>query len=225
MPLSSALPVVGSEAGALDPRINPQLGEFGSLMQPWSEEFTGVPDIKQDPSYQFRLQEGADALERSAAARGGLLTGATAKAMERYAQDYASTEYANAYQRSLGEYQQAYNIFNQNQANQYNRLAGMAGLGQTAAGQLASSGQYAAGNIGNILLGGASQQAQAMQNAAAARASGYVGGANAWGGALQGGTNNLSQLLLLSQLFGQGQNPGQSLLNAWTQNPGASWIG
>lgn len=56
-------------------------------------------DITQDPSYQFRLNEGMKALENSAAARGGLLSGGFAKKALRYAQDYASTEYQNIYNR------------------------------------------------------------------------------------------------------------------------------
>jgi hypothetical protein len=196
----------GGETGNLSSLVNPELGEFGSLMQPFGEEFAAPTEetMQLTPGYQFRLQEGTEALERSAAARGGLLTGATAEALTRYGQDYASGEYSNVYNRALTEYQQAYNIFQQNQANQFNRLASMSGMGQTAAGQISSAGQFAAGNVGNILLGSAAQQGQSIQQAAAARASGYVGSANAWTGALQGGVGNLSQLLMLQQQRGQG---------------------
>ncbi len=189
----------GGETGNLSSLVNPDLGEFGSLMQPFGEEFEAptLETMQLTPGYQFRLQEGRDVLEHSAAARGGLLTGATAEALTRYGQDYASGEYSNVYNRALTEYQQAYNIFQQNQANQFNRLASMSGMGQTAAGQLSSAGQFAAGNVGNILLGSAAQQGQSIQNAAAARASGYYDSANAWNNALQGGVGNLSQLLMM----------------------------
>ena len=56
-------------------------------------------DIKQDPSYQFRLDESMRALEGSAAARGNLMSGGFARRALRYAQDYASTEYSNIYNR------------------------------------------------------------------------------------------------------------------------------
>src|SRR6202008_2057655 len=102
---------------------------------------------KTDPGFQFRLKTGLDALQNSAAARGGLLSGNTAKALEDYSQNYASNEYSNVYGRSLGEYQQAYNIFQNNQANKFNRLASLSGLGQTSAGQLNSAGQSAASNV------------------------------------------------------------------------------
>lgn len=195
----------GGQTTDLSSLVNPELGEFGSLMQPFGEEFTAptAETMQQEPGFQFRLQEGLDALQHSAAARGGLLTGATAEAITRYGQDYSSNEYQNVYNRALTEYQQAYNIFQQSQANQFNRLASMSGTGQTAAGKLSSAGTSAGGNIANILMGGAAQQGQALQNAAAARASGYVGSANAWGGALQGGLGNLSDLLLMQQLFEQ----------------------
>ena len=192
-------------AGGLDPQINPELGSFGSLMQPFGETFT-APEVTEDPGYQFRLKEGMDALEHSAAARGGLLTGATAEALTDYSQGLASQEYGNAYNRALTEYQQAYNIFQQNQANQFNRLSSLSGGGQTAAGNLSSAGQFAAGNIGNILLGSSGQIGNTIQQGAAARASGYVGSANAATGALQGGVNNIGQMMMLQNLFGQGGN-------------------
>ncbi|KKN66886.1 hypothetical protein LCGC14_0466610 [marine sediment metagenome] len=190
------------EAGNLSSLVNPELGEFGSLMQPFGEEFEAptLETMQLTPGYQFRLQEGQDVLEHSAAARGNLLTGATSEALTRYGQDYASGEYSNVYNRALTEYQQNYNIFQQNQANQFNRLASLSGVGQTAAGQLSSAGQFAAGNVSNILLGSAAQQGQSIQNAAAARASGYVGSANAITGGIAGATGSLSDLLLAQAL-------------------------
>ncbi len=64
-----------------------------------------------DPGYGFRIGEGERALERSAAARGGLLSGGFGRKLTRYAQDYASNEYTNV----------------------YNRISNIAGLGQVAA--------------------------------------------------------------------------------------------
>ena len=178
----------------------------------WNQQFqapTGATE-QNDPGFQFRLQQGQQALERSAAAKGGLLTGGTAQAEQQFGQDYASNEYGNVYNRALGQYQQAYNQFQQNQANQYNRLAGLAGTGQTSAGQLASAGQASASNSGNILLAGAQGQSNAIQNAAAARASGYASGANAWGGAAGGIGGGIQQAILLSQL-GNYNNPTSGL--------------
>jgi len=99
-----------------------------------------------DPSYSFRFQEGLKALDRSAAARGGLLSGGALKAAQRYGQEFASNEFGNA----------------------YNRLASRAGFGQTASTNMGGAAGSFGANAGNLMTG-----------AGAARASGYVGGANA----------------------------------------------
>lgn len=202
--------------------INPDLGARGSLMQGWNQQFTAPTNVTEanDPGYQFRLNQGMQALQNSAAARGGLLSGGTAKQLEQYGQDYASNEYGNVYNRALGEYQQNYNIFQQNQANQFNRLASLAGLGQVTAGQLSGAGQSAAGNVGNILLTAGGQMGQNINNAGAARASGYVGGANAWSGALGNIGSNIGQLMTLNQLLNNGGG-GTPNYSAWGGDPSA----
>jgi len=126
---------------------------------PLSTEYTpfGMKQFQQDPDYAFRMQEGMKALERSAAARGGLLSGGMLKGAQRYGQDLASQEYMNAFNR----YQAERNA-------QLNPLQSLAGVGQTATNQLGQAGQTMAGNVG-----------QALGAAAQARASGYIGGANA----------------------------------------------
>jgi hypothetical protein len=53
-----------------------------------------------DPSYEWRFKEGQKALERSAAARGTLLTGGTLKALAAYGQGLASTEFGNIFDRN-----------------------------------------------------------------------------------------------------------------------------
>jgi hypothetical protein len=69
---------------------------------------TGEHILAQDPGVAFRQSEARKALEASAAARGGLLSGSTLAALQRQGQELASTEYANAYQRWLGENQLRY---------------------------------------------------------------------------------------------------------------------
>jgi hypothetical protein len=124
------------------------------------------------------------ALQNSAAARGTLLTGGTAKDLQSFGQDYASNEYGNVYGRALGEFTNRYNIFKQNQNDQYNRLASLAGLGQTSAGQLTNAGQGFANNASNILMNSGQQIGQQYNNAGAARASGYAANGNIWGSTL-----------------------------------------
>lgn len=154
-----------------------QLSQLAGNFQPWTQQFeapTGANE-QNDPGYAFRLQQGNEALQKSASAGGNLLTGGTAKAIQQYGQDYASNEYSNVYNRALGQYQQNYNIFEQNQANQFNRLAAVAGAGQTAAGQLGQEGQAASSNISNTLLTGAGQIGNSLMQQGAATASGYAG--------------------------------------------------
>lgn len=190
------------------------------LLTPFSEKFNAPTSVTEqnDPGYQFRLQQGQAALQNSAAAKGSLLSGNTLEAQQQYGQNYASNEYGNVYSRAMQEYQQRYGIFENNQTNQFNRLAAVSGAGQTAATTLGQQGQQAAQNVGNINMTTGAQQGQDIQNAAAATASGYVGGANAWSGALGGNANSLSQLLMMQKLFGGGgssslfADPSQNVL-------------
>ena len=83
------------------------------LAQPWTTPFQSpgdfkspgdfqAPNVTDDPGFKFRMAEGQKALERSAAAKGTLLTGGTLKDLGQYSQGLASQEYANAYGRALG---------------------------------------------------------------------------------------------------------------------------
>lgn len=149
--------------------------------------------VQMDPGFQFRLAEGQKALERSAAARGGALGGAALKGITRYAQDYSSGEYGNAYTR-------AFNTFQANRSNRLNPLLSLAGLGQTATTTLGNEGGQFAQNAGSNLIGTGANLANLATQAGNARASGYVGNANAWNGALTGVGNNLQSLAMLSML-------------------------
>lgn len=173
----------------------------GSLSTPYSGTFnapTGLTE-ENDPGYQARLKLGTDALQKSAAARGSVLTGGTAKALDSYAQDYASNEYGNVYNRALTDYTTKYNAYNNDQTNQYNKLAALSGVGQQQAQQLATQGQNASNNVTQNLLTSGQNIGQQINNAGAATASGYVGAGNAWGGALGGIGSNLDSLALISQ--------------------------
>src|SRR5207253_2960188 len=117
---------------------------YGSFEAP-----TGVTE-QNDPGYQCRLQQGQQALENSAAARGGLFSGNTAKALSDYAQGSASNEYGNVYNRALQTYGTNYNTFRNNNADLYSRLTGLSGQGLSAAGTLGGQLQSGAGNMANI---------------------------------------------------------------------------
>lgn len=57
--------------------------------------------VANDPGYQFQFNEGQRGLERSAAAKSGLLSGGTLQSLVQYGQDYASTSYDKALSRNL----------------------------------------------------------------------------------------------------------------------------
>jgi hypothetical protein len=84
--------------------------------QPAAFQFR-AEDMQTDPGYGFRLSEGLKALERSAAARGGLLSGGTGKALTRYGQEAASQEFGNAFARALT----GYGLEREREADQYGR--------------------------------------------------------------------------------------------------------
>lgn len=82
---------------------NPSAGRFSPVDPYQAPNFvppTGL-DFINDPGYKARMQMGADAIENSAAARGGILSGGTLKALERYGQDFGTNEFGNVFNRGL----------------------------------------------------------------------------------------------------------------------------
>jgi hypothetical protein len=133
--------------------------------------------LDMDPGYAFRLGEGMKALERVQAARGNMLSGGAIKAGQRYAQDFASGEYGNA----------------------YNRLANIAGLGQTVGGQLGTAAQQFGQTAGETM----SQGANALAAGRIGRTSGYMGGIGGAVGAYQNYQNQQQQNQLFRDIYGR----------------------
>lgn len=106
----------------------------GSLLAPWNTPFTprDPSQIASDPAYQFQLGQGLQGVQRSAAARGTLLTGGTIKALDQYGQGLASTYNDKYYNRDLGEYNIAKQNFYDNQDRPFNKLSSLAALGKPA---------------------------------------------------------------------------------------------
>lgn len=90
------------------------------------------------PGYQFGLDEGRGQIEASAAARGGLNSGATLKALQRYGNDYADQQGFTPYM---------------------NRLASLFGGAQTSANNMSQSGQYYGGQMGQNMQNAANARA------------------------------------------------------------------
>lgn len=140
-------------------------------------------NFEKDPSYQFRKQEGMDGIESSAAAGGGLLSGAALKALNGYNSNLASQEYGNAWQRDQAEKQnlfntlsgnrsQDYQLFSNEDSRKYNQYANLAGVGQQTATQLGQFGAQNAQNQGNAAINGANAQANGLIGAAGAKTQG-----------------------------------------------------
>ena len=163
-------------AGAQAAARAPGFGDF-------NRDFT-LADFTKDPGYDFRMQQGTQALDRSAAARGGALGGAAIKAAQRYGQDFASNEYQNAYNR-----------FNNDRTQRFNRLASLAGIGQTATRDVAQQGAQVASNVAGNMIGAGNSQA-----------AGYI----AQGNAVSGAANSLGNWAMYQSM---NQQPQQQWYN------------
>ena len=177
--------------------LSEMLGTPGKgLLTPWTGKFQ-APTAAQaaaTPGYQFQLKQGEDALQNSAAARGGLLSGGTLAGLNNYAQGIASENYQNTFSNALTQYQNAYQSFLNNQNNTYNRLLGVS-----------NQGLGAANSAGNLISGIGGDIASLYGQQGAARAGGTIGSANSLVGMIPGLTGNLSQLAgAIPGLFGGG---------------------
>lgn len=126
---------------------------LSQMQDPNFQKNFSMSDFQQDPGYQFQLSEGNKAINAAAAARGMGNSGATMKALTAYGQNMANQSYNDAYNR-----------YNNNQTNNFNRLSTLAGLGSGANNQQVAS----SANFGNQI----SQNQLGVGNAQAA---GYMG--------------------------------------------------
>jgi hypothetical protein len=146
----------------------------GSGFGEFNKDFTAADfDINKDPGAVFRQQEAMKALSRTYAGSGNFLSGGALKGITKYNQDFASQEFGNAFDR-----------FNVNKTNRFNRLATVAGIGQTSANAIGNAGQNYANNVGN--------NATNLGNS--------IGSASLYGGrqlnnAVQSGANSISNYL------------------------------
>lgn len=151
-------------------RLGAGLAAGGEFATPFSKtNFTA------DPGYAFRLSEGNKALNASAAARGGLISGNALRAAQNYGQELGSQEYQNAFNRYYSE-----------RNNMLNPLQSLAGIGQSSANTLSNAaGQYGV-NAGNLASATGAAQGNALLAGANAKASAYQGYGTATGQMLGG---------------------------------------
>jgi hypothetical protein len=167
------------------PWISAGTNALSQIQNPKFQQGFTMADFQQSPGYAFDLQQGQQAIERAQAAAGSLNSGGTGKALAQYTQNMANNDY-----------QQAFNNFNTTQNNQYNRLASLAGAGQTANHQLNAAGQNYAGQVGQNTMAAANAQAGATM------AQGQI-----WGNTLSSLGGNVGGMQMLSQM-GRGGGGG-----------------
>ena len=137
----------------------------------------GAGDYQADPGYAFRLSEGQKALDRQAAARGGLISGGALKAAQRYGQEMGSQEFGNAFNRALTSYNTG--VASENQL--YNRQAALSGIGQTATNLVGQANQNYGTSVGNALMNQGANAGNARMAAASAYGSALSGIGSAYG--------------------------------------------
>lgn len=160
-----ALPATANQPATDDPTQayygDSQDDQYGDFTKPFGvEEFYNYAD----PGYAFQLQQGNQALQNSAAAGSGAMSGAALKDLMSYNQQYAGSSYNDAFNR-----------YQTQQGNIFSRLSSLAQLGQNAAAGVGAQGTQLAGQAG-----------QSLQAGGAAAGAGLVGAGNALG---QGATN------------------------------------
>jgi hypothetical protein len=177
--------------------------DFGQYAKPF-----GAEAFEKDPGYAFRQSEGMKALERSASARGGLLSGGALKGIQRFGQDLASQEFGNAFNRYTTE-----------RAARLGTLGSLTGAGQSASNIMTgAAGQYGSQTAGNTLARGQATAQNALNRGEAtagmalglgqATAGTALGRGNAMVGAATDYYGNQGNLAL-----GQGQNIAQNQYN------------
>ena len=172
---TTANPYSTQNYGASQGQLNSANGLYSGAL---TQQFT-PSSLNLSPAYQFQLQQGQQALNAAGAATGMLQTGQGIKNVENYTQNQANTAY-----------QSAFNNFQTNQNNLYNRLSGLVTPGANATQGANSAMQSTGANMANTTMSGTSAANNYLTGAAAANAAGTMGTANALSGAATNGVNS-----------------------------------
>lgn len=143
--------------GDLAPYRDAGLADYNALRANVGTSF------QESPGYRFAFDEGVNAIDRAASARGLLNSGARLRELTRFGQGVANQEYGNW----------------------LSRLQALAGVGQTATGQAASLAASAGGQGAGMIQQAGTNAAQMQMQGGQAQAAGQVNSANA----LMGGLN------------------------------------
>jgi len=160
-----------------------------------------MSDFQQDPGYAFRLSEGLKAMNATAAARGGLMSGGALKAGQQYGQDMGSQEYQNAYNR-----------YQTNRSNQLAPLGALTSAGMNAAqntsatnalygSQMGANSQNYASGQNELSMGGQNRASQYLTGGQEAQAAGNMGAQNSMNQGFSNAGSSLQNALLMNRLF------------------------
>lgn len=168
---------------ALAELLGVQPGSYGALPNGYLTQQQTAPfsfdpsSITSSPGYQFAQQQGLSAVANSEAPNVGALSGPALKALTSFSTGTAEQYYNDYYNQALNTYNTNFSTQQTSQNNIFNRLSALAGIGQSAASQQATSGsQLATGAAQATAASGASQGAAAIGvgNAASSAANGYA---------------------------------------------------
>ena len=186
-----------------------------------------LAQLQATPGYQFQLEQGLQGVNNSAAAKGGLLSGANIKAINNYAQGQASTGYQAAWDRAQSAYQ---NAFGRNQ-QKFSNLQSMANNGQNAAGLQGN----AALSVGNGLAGASTNYGNNQSNLAMAQGQISANMLNGIGNTVNSGiSQSLGAYQSGGPSFGGGNSGGSNAGNygaspssqvSWNWNPAVTPLG
>lgn len=199
-------------------------GPSSPLSTPFS--FTQA-DLPNSPGYQFTLQQGQQAIQRAAAAQGGLFSSGTLKSLAGYTTGTANQYFNDAYNQALGTYNTNTNTALQKISSLQN-LANLGYSGTSAqaglAGQQATNSLQGAEFGSQLGLEGAQAEGGALTAQGNAAAAGTIGSTNALTQGIAGATNafgsglstaaNASTLQALLTQLGLGTGSGTAGTNA-----------
>ena len=170
----------------------PAINQFAGLLNlPGYTAVDPTATLRATPGYEWQLGQGINALDSSAAARGGLFGGAQQKALLTYGQGLADQTYQNY----------------------LNNIYKLVGTGQNAAAQTGQFGANAANQMGQAYIGQGNALAQGLINSANARQSAYNSGINQLVSGLVAGGSLLAAPFtggasLLANMFTSGSGTG-----------------
>ena len=179
-----------------------------------------MAQIEATPGYQFTRDQGLKAVQNSASAKGLGVSGAALRGAADYATGLANNTWKDLYNTDLTTYNTGFNVDTANKTNAFNKLLGVAGIGQSSAAQTGYLGNAATQNANTFLTSGANAQA-----------GGQVGASNALTSGLNGVSNSAMNYAMLSPILnrlsggGGSAGNGNAVSNAVSNAYSGGWLG